>query len=369
LSLLGVAAPLDAGGAVRGSDERSPMGEKFTVRFEPVDLEIEVDEDETVLHAAFRQGLMLMHGCKEGQCSSCKSFLLDGEVDLERYSTFALPDFEEAEGYTLLCRAHPMSDLEVELLNFDEEILRSGVALQTAKVRVEAIERLTHDIRLLRVALVDPERLTFQAGQYVDIRIPGGEEHRSFSMANTPATAHELEFMIKIYPDGHFSGLLDNGGIKVGDELELTGPYGVFTLRATSTRRMLFIGGGAGMAPILSLLRSLEESGNARPAVYYYGARRAGDLFHVEELEGLVERLPDFRFVPALSEMEAGENGWAGETGLITDVVERLEEDVSEVEAYVCGPPPMVEAAIALLERKGVPEAQIHFDKFTTTEQ
>jgi propane monooxygenase reductase component len=345
------------------------MGEKFTVRFEPVNIEIEVDEDETVLHAAFSQGLMLMHGCKEGQCSSCKSFLLDGEVDLERYSTFALPDFEEAEGYTLLCRAHPMSDLEVELLNFDEEILHSGVALQTARARVEAIEHLTHDIRLLRVALVDPERLTFQPGQYVDIKIPGADEHRSFSMANTPSTAHELEFMIKVYPDGHFSGLLDSGAIKVGDELELTGPYGVFTLRATSTRRMLFIGGGAGMAPILSLLRSLEESQNGRPAVYYYGARGPDDLFHVEELEGLAERLPDFRFVPALSEIEADGNGWKGETGLITDVVDRLEGDVSEVEAYVCGPPPMVEAAIALLERRGVPESQIHFDKFTTTEQ
>jgi propane monooxygenase reductase component len=363
-----MAAPLPVSGAARGPKESS-MGEKFTVRFEPVDLEIEVDEDETVLHAAFRQGLMLMHGCKEGQCSSCKSFLLDGEVDLDRYSTFALPDFEEAEGYTLLCRAHPMSDLEVELLNFDEEILRSGVALQTARARVEAVERLTHDIRLLRVALVEPERLTFQAGQYVDIKIPGADDHRSFSMANTPSTAHELEFMIKVYPDGHFSGLLDSGEIKVGDELELTGPYGVFTLRATSTRRLLFIGGGAGMAPILSLLRSLAEAGTVLPAVYYYGARRPEDLFHVEELEELVERLPDFRFVPALSEIEADGNGWAGETGLITDVVDRLEADVSEVEAYVCGPPPMVEAAIALLERRGVPESQIHFDKFTTTEQ
>ena len=125
---------------------------------------MEVDEDETILNAAFRQGLMLMHGCKEGQCSSCKSFLLDGEVDLDRYSTFALPDFEEAEGYTLLCRAHAQSDLEIELLNFDEEILRSGVALQTARTRVEAIEPLTHDIRLLRVALVEPEQLSFHAG-------------------------------------------------------------------------------------------------------------------------------------------------------------------------------------------------------------
>ena len=97
-----------------------------TVRFEPVGIEIEVDEDETILNAAFRQGIMLMHGCKEGQCSACKSFLLDGEVDLDRYSTFALPDFEEAEGWTLLCRAHPYSDLEIELINYDEEILHGG---------------------------------------------------------------------------------------------------------------------------------------------------------------------------------------------------------------------------------------------------
>jgi propane monooxygenase reductase component len=364
-----VAAPPHASAATRERKERPSMGEKFTVRLEPVRIEMEVDEDETILNAAFRQGLMLMHGCKEGQCSACKSFLLDGEVDLDRYSTFALPDFEEAEGYTLLCRAHAQSDLEIELINFDEEILRSGVALQTARTRVEAVEQLTHDIRLLRVALVEPEHLSFHPGQYVDIRIPGADEHRSFSMANTPSTAHELEFMIKLYPDGHFSALLDNGEIKVGDELEVTGPYGVFTLRASSPRRLLFIGGGAGMAPILSLLRSLAESGNGRPAVYYYGARQPEDLFHVEELERLVTKLPDFRFVPALSEAVADQNGWAGETGLITDVVDRLEGDVSEVEAYLCGPPPMVDAAIALLERKGVPEAHIHFDKFTTTEQ
>jgi propane monooxygenase reductase component len=343
------------------------MGEKFTVRLEPVGIEMEADEDETVLNAAFRQGLMLMHGCKEGQCSACKSFLLDGEVDLDRYSTFALPDFEEAEGWTLLCRAHAQSDLEIELINFDEEILHSGVALQTAKTRVEAVEKLTHDIRRLRLSLVEPERLSFHAGQYVDIKVPGADEHRSFSMANTPATGDELEFMIKLYPDGHFSGLLENGGVEVGDELEVTGPYGVFTLRSSSPRRLLFIGGGAGMAPILCLLRSLVEQRSERPAVYYYGARRPEDLFHLDELKALDEELPDFRFVPALSEDGAQEDGWEGETGLITDVVDRLEEDVTEVDAYLCGPPPMVDAAIALLERKGVPESRIHYDKFTTT--
>jgi propane monooxygenase reductase subunit len=331
------------------------MSNTHTVRFEPVGLEIEVDEDETILSAAFRQGLMLMHGCKEGQCSACKSFVLDGEVDLDRYSTFALPDFEEAEGWTLLCRAHPYSDLEIELINYDEEILRSGTPIRTITTRVEAVEPLTSDIR--RLVLKVDEPFEFKPGQYVDIHIPGSDEHRSFSMANT--TSGELEFMIKLYPGGRFSGLLADGAIKPGDELTVTGPYGVFTLRSSSPRRLLFIGGGAGMAPILSLLRSLSAAGSDREATYYYGARTEADLFHLQELAGL-----PCGFVPALSE---DSNGWAGEAGLITDVVERLEGDISEVDAYVCGPPPMVEAAIALLEAKGVPEAHIYFDKFTTT--
>src|SRR3977135_2791959 len=107
------------------------MGKRTTPRREPVGIEMEVDEDETILDAAFRQGIMLMHGCKEGQCASCKSFLLDREDDLHRYSTFALPDFEEQEGYTLLCRAHALSDVEIELFNYDEEMLRSGVPIVT----------------------------------------------------------------------------------------------------------------------------------------------------------------------------------------------------------------------------------------------
>jgi propane monooxygenase reductase component len=337
------------------------MASNHTIRLEPVGIEFEVDQDETILDGAFRQGLMLLHGCKEGQCGACKSFVLDGEVDMDRYSTFALPDYEEQEGWTLLCKAHAVSDLEVELINYDEEILRSGVAVRTLRTRVEAIEPLTDDIRRLVLRLEDSgEPFEFKPGQYVDIRIPGDEEHhRSFSMANTPGEPGVLEFMIKLYPGGRFSALLADGGLSVGDELEIRGPYGVFTLRSSSPRRLLFIGGGAGMAPILSLLRSLSETGNEREATYYYGARTETDLFHLDVLEALPAA-----FVPALSEQS---NGWAGETGLITDVVERLEGDVSEVDAYVCGPPPMVEAAIALLESKGVPEAHIYFDKFTTS--
>jgi propane monooxygenase reductase subunit len=342
------------------------MGEKHIARLEPVGIEMEVDEDETILDAAFRQGLMLMHGCKEGQCAACKSFLLDGEVDLDRYSTFALPDFEEQEGYTLLCRAHAMSDVEIELINYDEEIIRSGVPIVTATAEVEAVEALTHDIRRLVLKLPDP--LVFNAGQYMDIQIPGADgEHRSFSMANTPGQPDRLEFMIKLYEGGHFSGLLANGhGIKVGDALTCTGPYGVFTLRDSSPRRLVFIAGGAGMAPIVSLLRSMAEKGTTRPATFYYGARTQSDLFALAELARLGAELPQLRFVPALSDAD-GDSGWAGESGLITDVVDRLEEDLTEVDAYLCGPPPMVDAAIALLERRGCPESRIYFDKFTTT--
>ena len=344
------------------------MGQTHTVRFEPVGIEIEVDEDETVLNAAFRQGVMLMHGCKEGQCSACKSFLLDGDVDLDKYSTFALPDFEEAEGWTLLCRAHAYSDLEVELINYDEEVLHGGTPPRTVSTRVAAVASLTHDIRLLRLKVEDDEPFTFRPGQYVDIRIPGHEdEHRSFSMADTNGATDELEFMIKLYPGGRFSGLLQEEKLSVGDVLDVTGPYGVFTLRSSSPRRLVFIGGGAGMAPILCLLRSMAEAGVERPAAFYYGARRPTDLFHLEELGELGRKLPEFTFVPALSEVESL-NGWNGETGLITEVAERLEGDLTEVDAYLCGPPPMVDAAIAMLEAKGVPEAHIYFDKFTTTE-
>ena len=337
------------------------MGEKYNVRLEPVGIEFEVDEDETVLRGAFRQGLNLMHGCKEGQCAACKSFLLDGEVDLERYSTFALNDSEKEEGWTLLCRAHAESDLEVELINYDEEILRSGVPEQTEELRVETLEALTHDIYRL---VLDATELKYKPGQYVDIKIPGADEIRSFSMANLPNG--KLEFMIKAYPDGKFSSLLAEGQIEEGHELKITGPYGVFTLRRNSDRPLLFIGGGAGMAPILALLRSLADQGSERSAVYYYGARGPKDLFHLDELKELEERLPQFRFVPALSDCDEADD-WDGERGLITEVVERGEQELTEMDAYLCGPPPMVDAAIAMLDAKGVPEERVFYDKFTTT--
>jgi propane monooxygenase reductase subunit len=343
------------------------MGEKHLVRFEPVGIEIEVDEDKTILRAAAEQGIMLMHGCKEGQCSSCKSFILDGDdIEYERYSTFALPDFEKEEGFTLLCRAHPYEDLTIELLNYDEEMIHSGLPIEEAVVEVVSNENVTHDMRHLVVRLIEPASIKFFPGQYVDFHVPGTEETRSFSMANISSLeSGQLEFVIKVYPNGLFSEFLDTE-VKPGDRLDVTGPFGVFTLRDAPDSDLVFVGGGAGMAPILALLRSMASRGIQRKATYYYGARRRRDLCFEEELRQLERMLPSFRYVPALSE-PGDDAGWDGEVGLITDVLRRAENNLARADAYVCGPPPMVEAALELLPRLGVAEKRVFYDKFTTT--
>jgi propane monooxygenase reductase subunit len=196
--------------------------------------------------------------------------------------------------------------------------------------------------------------------------VPGSEDTRSFSMANISSREGGLlEFVIKVYPDGLFSGFLDSK-LAVGDRLDVVGPFGVFTLREGRDGDLIFVGGGAGMAPILCLLRSLVERGITRKTTFYYGARRRLDLCFEEELHALEGVLPGFRYVPALSEATP-EDAWDGEVGFITDVVRKHESNLADVDAYVCGPPPMVEAAMAVLTQLGAPEKRIYYDKFTTT--
>ncbi|HEY6786945.1 MAG TPA: FAD-binding oxidoreductase, partial [Trebonia sp.] len=256
----------------------------------------------------------------------------------------------------------------IELLNYDEDMIRSGLPIQEATATVAAITSVTHDLRHLVLRLPDEARdFKFFPGQYVDIRVPGTNETRSFSMANTSAReSGQLEFIIKVYPGGLFSSLLDER-LAVGDSLELTGPFGVFTLRDAPDKDLVFVGGGAGLAPILCLLRSMAERGIDRKTTFYYGARTQRDLCLEAELRALEAALPAFRYIPALSDEH-----WAGENGLITDVVRRsagngAAGNLARSHAYVCGPPPMVEAAVPLLAQLGVPEKHVYFDKFTFT--
>ena len=176
------------------------------VRFEPLGESIEVRPQETVLDAAFRSGYSLAHGCREGQCSACKCFLLQGTADLERYSNYALSDTERANGYTLMCRARPESDLVIELLHYDPENYRLENAIREVEATVTAVRELTHDIVGLELAV--PEDFGWRPGQYVDVAVPGAEGvKRSFSIASLPG-AHTVELMVKRYPGGRFSSQL-----------------------------------------------------------------------------------------------------------------------------------------------------------------
>jgi propane monooxygenase reductase subunit len=334
------------------------------VLFEPIGEEIECGDEETVLEAAFRQGYNLAYGCREGQCSACKCYLLQGEVDLLPYSTFALSESEEENGYTLICRALPVEDLVVELLHFDPDNYRLEHAIRDGRAEVEAVESLTGDIRLLRLRVAEPADFSFLPGQYVDLWVPGADEaSRSFSMSNLPGDGR-VELMIKCYPGGRFSGLLEDS-IRPGDTISFTGPYGSFHLRR-SRRAILMLAGGSGMAPILSLLRQLAAERSDRMVRFFYGARTAGDLFQLDEIASLGSALANFRFAPVLSDAAPGDPEEIAR-GLVHELAADYlaAGEMEELEVYMCGPPPMIDAATEVLSDRGLDESRIFYDKFT----
>ena len=336
----------------------------FTVRFEPVGVEMDVHEGETVLDAAFRQGISVMHGCKEGQCASCKSRLVEGDIELLKYSTFALSESERDSDHILLCRTLAFSDITVELLNYDEDLMSRSIAVKEFPGTVLSVEALTHDIRMLTIELASP--LRFWAGQYVDLAIPGHGVMRAYSMANPPSGGTRLEFIIKLYAGGAFSALLD-GALKPGEAITAKGPYGTCFRREARSGPLVLIGGGSGMSPLWSILRDHVASGESRPVRFFYGARTRRDLFFEEQFAELTNKLEDFRFVPALSHASA-EDVWTGETGFIHEVVARTlgrETFTGDIDAYSCGPPPMIDAVLPVLQMAGVEPERIYFDKFT----
>lgn len=335
----------------------------YTMTLDPFDKQFSCEDDETVLAAGLRQGFNLRYGCKHGGCGSCKALIVEGEVDQADASSFALMDFEREQGYALLCSAYPLSDLVIDVSDYEEEELLAASPIQEYQVEVEQITTLTHDIRGLHLRLVEPATIAFKAGQYVDVLVPGTAEWRSYSMANPPSRRDVLELTIKLMPGGLFSSYIAEH-LTPGDRLTLQGPYGNFYLRDRDPPA-LFIAGGSGMGPILSLLRDMVERSDARPVTYFYGARARRDLFQLDELYAYEQRLPRFRFIPALSEPQADDE-WSGEVGLITEVIQRLTSSFAGMEAYMCGPAAMIDAAIALLTKGGMNEGAIFYDKFVT---
>lgn len=335
----------------------------YTITLSPFEKEFVCEEDETILAAGLRQGYNLRYGCKHGGCGSCKALVVDGQADQEDASSFALMDFEREQGYVLLCSSYPLEDITIELLDYEEEELLAASPIQEYQAEVVQMTELTHDIRGIHLQLIEPTTISFKAGQYVDLLVPGTNEWRSYSMANLPSRNQDIEIMVKLMPGGLFSSYLDQH-LQLGERLTLQGPYGNFYLREAH-QEALFIAGGSGMAPILSLLRDMAERQDPRPVSYFYGGRARRDLFLLDELAAFTQRLPQFRFIPALSEPRA-EDAWEGEADLITEVVKRHVESFAGKHAYMCGPVPMIDAALQLLTQGGMHERDIFYDTFVT---
>ncbi|MBL4767561.1 MAG: 2Fe-2S iron-sulfur cluster binding domain-containing protein [Rhodobacteraceae bacterium] len=349
------------------------MTETHTVTLEPVGVEFQVEDGETILDAAFRQGIALPHGCKEGQCSACKCTVLEGEFELLKYSTFALSEPDREQGNTLLCRSLALEDMTVELLNFDEELLSKSIAVKDFPGKITGKENLTHDILAVEIKIETP--IKFWAGQYVDITVTTQEGEtitRSFSMANTPEQTQDLKFIIKKYPEGKFSNALDGGAIEIGATVNVKGPYGSCFRREDKTGPLVLVAAGSGMSPIWSILHDHIASGEDRPVYFFYGARTGRDLFYLDEIKALIAEHSNITFIPVLSHAEEIDS-WTGAHGFVHEVVQselrRLDIETDAC-AFACGPPPMIEALQPVLMMQDFDPDRTHFDIFTpSTEQ
>lgn len=333
----------------------------YTVELAPGGEVFDVNDDETILDAALRQGINLQYGCRHGNCSTCKYQIEDGEVDHGHASAYALPDREREEGLALLCCAKPQTDLLIRDKRLPDARARPFLRPSTQQGEVLACTQLTPALWELRVAL--PSALAFHAGQFAELGLgdPAAPVWRSYSMASPPSSPRELSFVMKRIEGGAFSSRL--GQLAAGTPVAVRGPFGSSYLR-DGARAVLLCAIGSGIAPVLSMLRDAAERGDTRAFRLFYGARRPADLPYVDELSGLGRRLPGgFGFVPTLDGLEPGD-AWTGASGNVTQAVQREVEDAHALDAYLCGAPAMCDTVARLLQAKGLPEHQLFFDRF-----
>ncbi len=329
------------------------------VTLEPTGERFQVGDGEDILTAALRRGVNLRYGCRHGNCSSCKHWLLDGDVDDSAASVYAIPRDEREDGAILLCCTYARSDVVIEIDRHDgvEDLPPLEPPSPRAAV-VRGIRPLTPSLVELRVELDRP--LTFRAGQYAELAVGGTGERRSYSILSTPGSDRELTFCVKRVENGLFTAFLD--GLAPGDRLDLEAPFGTLFLRETG-RPVVAAATGSGIAPVLSILRDAAEHGSDVPVGLYYGARTRDDLVYLDEIGQIADRLPGFRFVPCLSRGPV--DGFPGaRPGRITRAIGQDVRDGSAYDAYVCGAPRVCDAVGLLLEAKGLPEARIHADRF-----
>ncbi len=330
---------------------------------EPLGECIEVEDGQTILDACLRAGIYLPYACGHGLCGTCKVEAREGEVDHGDASPFALMDFERVEGKTLACCARMMSDVTIEA-DIDEEPDQRRITVRDFAGRVEALEDLTHDVKGVRLGL-GGGRIDFQAGQYVNLTLPGVHGTRAFSIANPPSEDGYVDLQIRRVPGGQGTAYIHEV-LKPGDAVALSGPYGRFFIRKSRGGPLLFMAGGTGVSSPRSMILDLLAAGYRDPIMLVHGVRTRADLYGEAEFSALAVEHSNFRYIPALSS-EPQASGWTGERGFVHDVAARLFDGLFEGwSAYLCGPPPMIEACVNTLMRGRLFEKYIFTERFLT---
>ena len=330
------------------------------IRINGGDRELSVPGGQTLLATLGQENLFIPSACGgRGSCGLCKLTVQSGAPPLLPTEEPHLSDAEIEANVRLSCQIKVREDMDIEI---PPELF----AIREYRATVVGIEDLTHDIKRPRFELIDPETLDFTPGQYIQLRAPAypqspEEVYRAYSLSSDCRDTRHAELIVRLVPQGICTTWVFEH-MSEGEEVLFNGPYGDFYLR-DSERDAIFVAGGSGMAPFLSILADMKHRRDARKCTYFFGARTQADLFCVDTMRQYEEDLPDFTFVPCLSE-PAEDSDWDGETGLVTDVLNRHFPDLSEHEGYLCGSPGMLDAAMAVMTQNGLPEERIYFDKF-----
>lgn len=322
--------------------------------------EFTVDGGRDLLSALISEKIFIPSACGgRGTCGLCKLKVLEGAGPLLPTEEPFLERSEIESSLRLACQVKVREDLKIEI---PQELL----SVKEYTCKCAEIVDLTHDTKQFRLEFIGDETMDYIPGQYIQLLTPvyeksSEEVYRAYSISSDPAEKGAIELIIRLVPGGICTTYCFEY-LKVGDEMKINGPYGDFML-SDSDSPIVFIAGGSGMAPIKAILLDMIDRGIDRKTTYFFGAVTQKDLFLVEEMKELEGKLPRFSFVPALSAPAETDN-WQGETGLITDVLDRYLENGDNKEAYLCGSPGMIDACIAVLTKNGVPDELIFYDKF-----
>lgn len=314
---------------------------------------IDCKPGEKVLDAAYRQRINLPMDCSDGVCGTCKCHCESGDYELgEDYIEDALSEDEAEHGQVLTCQMVVTSDC---VLRVPVPAASCKTGTSTFKARVAAVQTLADsavDIHFELDAMAD-----FLPGQYVNIEVPDSGQTRSYSFSSRPGE-RTASFLIKQVPGGLMSSWLTRAS--VGDTVGMTGPLGSFFLRDVK-RPLLMLAGGTGVAPFLSMLAVLADQGSDAQVCLVYGVNRDQDLVMIEQLDALAERLPGFSYVTCVADPDTQHP----RQGYVTQHLAPWALNGGDVDLYLCGPPPMVDAVRQYLREQGVAPASFHYEKFT----